>query len=107
MNKAQYELAVRLLGIPATITHVKTSVAVSVPKVGIANARKVGDAAIVNEYGINARIVTVLASDISFELEKFDMVVIAGEKLVLDAAIAVHEPGTGVDIGWRGFIRGK
>lgn len=107
MNKAQYALAIRMLGVPGTVTHKKDGTVTTVPKLGVANARKVNDANVVNEYGINARIITILADDIPFNLEKFDVVQLAGETLVLDGAIPVHEMTTGNVIGWRGFVRGK
>jgi hypothetical protein len=107
MNKATYKLGIQMLGIPGTITHIKTGVVKAVPKLGIANARNVGDVNIVNAYGVNARIVTIFADDLPFELTKFDTVDIPGEKLVVDSVIEVHEPGTGAIIGYRGIIRGK
>lgn len=107
MNKATYTMLIKTVGIPATITHKKDGATASVPRIGIANARAVGDVNILNAYGINARIVTVLADDIAFELEKFDVVQTSGETLVIDAVIKVHEPGTGNVIGYRGIVRGK
>lgn len=107
MNRTTYELAVNLLGIPGTVTHTKTGATQSVSRIGIANARSVGDVNIVNAYGINARILTFLQSSLPFEPEKFDVVEVTGERLVLDAVIPVHEPGSGVIIGFRGFVRGK
>lgn len=107
MNANQYALAIQMLGIPATVTHTKDATVKNVPKVGVANARRVNDLAIINEYGVNARIITVLAADVPFILEKFDVVELSGERLVLDGVIPVHEPKTGNIIGYRGFVRGK
>ena len=107
MNRSTYELVIKTLGIPGDVTHVKTGTKESVSRIGVANARSVGDVNIVNAYGINARIVTFMSSSLSFEPETFDVVEFPGERLVLDAVIPVHEPGTGVVIGYRGFVRGK
>lgn len=107
MNKAIYRMGIQMLGIPGKVTNKKTGVAKDVARLGIANARNVGDVNIVNAYGLNARIVTIFVDDIPFTLEKFDTVDLIAERLVVDSVIEVHEPGTGAVIGYRGIIRGK
>lgn len=107
MNKAIYRMGIYMLGVPGTVTNKKTGVVKPVERLGIANARNVGDVNIVNAYGVNARIVTIFSDDLPFMLEKFDTVDLISEKLVVDSVIEVHEPGTGAVIGYRGIIRGK
>lgn len=102
--RREYERTVRRLGVPASVTSVKTSTTTSGIQVGIAGTGQ--EIALVNEYGVGSRIVTILAADVPFTVAKFDVVEVAGERLVLDFVRLVHEPGSGDVMGYRGIVRG-
>lgn len=107
MNRAQYELAIRTLGIPMDFHQVKPPSAVKTTVGGIATAKN--DDPVVNSYGIGTKIITLMQSDLPSVPEKFDSVTInaGAERIVFEAVFPVHEPKTGAVIGFRCVAKGK
>lgn len=107
MNELQYRQLIDMLGVPCTFKQAKPpQVQIAIPKVGLASP-KVTDP-IVNAYGVGSRVVTIAAASLpGLAPEKFDSVLIQAERLVFEAVIPAHEPGTGKVIGWRCIVKGK
>jgi hypothetical protein len=107
MNRVQYELIIRTLGIPMVFHQVKTPAITKSTIGGIATAKN--DDPVVNSYGIGAKVITLMQSEIPTPPEKFDFVTInaGAEKVVFEAVFPVHEPKTGAVIGFRCIAKGK
>ncbi len=105
MTRAQYESVIDLLGVSATYTHVKSGVQVTIPKVGIRTNST--NEALVNAYGVGSKTITVKASSLVTQPEKFDAMLINNERMVVEAVTLVHEPSSGNIIGYRCYIKGK
>ena len=104
-SKQDYESVINTLGVSAIYSTAKSPVVTKTITVGFASASK-EDVAIVNSYGIGARIITVKASDMTQPPVKFDHVMIGTEKFVFDTVNDVHLPG-GAVVGYRCYCRGK
>ena len=109
LSRKDYNNTMRLLGVPMVLHQVKPPNAViNLPFAGIATPRK--DIEVINNYGVGSKVITILESDTGSTIpEKFDYVIVGsgGEKLVFEAVVKVHEPATGVVIGYRCYVRGK
>lgn len=107
MNRSQYELAIRTLGIPMEFRQAKTPGIIKPTIGGIATAKS--DDQIINSYGIGTKIITLMQSELSVVPEKFDSVTINGgvERVTFEAVFPVHEPKTGAVIGFRCVVKGK
>jgi hypothetical protein len=93
-----------LLSTPAVWTQTKAPHATKSLEVGIKTAGP-KDEAIINAYGVNAKIITMAAKDFTDPPEQFDQLVIGGEVLVL---ADVHPSNIGnTVVFWKGYVRGK
>jgi hypothetical protein len=101
--KTEYEKVIDMLGVPMAWTHVKTSTTANVTA-GMKIATD-EDTALVQSYGIGARIITVKASDFTIPPEKFDRFAVQSEVYIAEAVAPVHLNGT--LLGYRVYIRGK
>ena len=102
--KAQYERTIDMLGVQATW---KQAVGGGSQALTI-GSRIAGDKddAIVNAYGIGARIFTLKAADFPTNPPvKFDTLTIGTETHVIDHVAPVHMNGS--TFGYRCFVRGK
>jgi hypothetical protein len=104
---ASYEKVIDLLGVVASLQHVKPpSTTVANIKVGFAGISK-EDQVLVNSYGINGKVITFKAVDVvATPPTKFDSVTMAsGETYTIDTVMPVHLPG-GAIVGFKAYIRG-
>jgi hypothetical protein len=99
---AAQEQTLDLLGVPASWRQAKPPNATINLNVGMKTASW-KDEELVNAYGINARVFTLKARDVS-KLEKFDQITIGAERYTMDAAIPVYINGQLVF--WKGIVRG-
>jgi len=104
--KTEYDRAVDSLGFPATFTVAKTDASIKIPKVGFATIGR-DDDALIQAYGVGARVITIKASDVTAPPVKFDRITIGAEVFTFEAVHNVHLPGTGAIIAYRCFSRGK
>lgn len=102
---ADYDKVIDTLGLNAILHIAKSPADVKPVKVGFATATK-EDTALVNSYGVGARIITIKASETTQPPVKFDHVMIGAEKFVFDTVTDVHLPG-GAVVGYRCYCRGK
>jgi hypothetical protein len=105
ITREQYNSVIDALGVPAEYCHTKTQTKVSINKVGIATNKT--NEALVNAYGVGSKTITIKQSSLSVTPEKFDYVIINSEKMVFEFVTSVLEPGTGVVIGFRCYVKGK
>ena len=100
---AAYESVVDTLGVPATWAQTKDPQASADVVVGF---RTVGlqEEAIINAFGIGAKVITVKVSDIPV-VEKFDRFTITGERYTIDAVMPTHLNGT--LIFHKCYVKGK
>jgi hypothetical protein len=101
--KSSFERAVADLGVPASWERAKVEGSAARLTVGFRTAG-VKDEAIVNAYGINAVIMTVLASEALVPPEKFDSFIVQGVRHTADAVHPVNLNGE--VIGWKVYVRG-
>jgi len=93
-----------LLSTPAVWTQAKPPKATKAISVGIKTA-SARDEAIINAYGVAAKIILMKASDFTTPPEQFDQLTIGAETLVL---ADTHPVNVGnVVIFWKGYVRGK
>lgn len=105
-DKASYDRLIDVLGIPASLHYTKVPADVHpLPKIGFATVSKQDDA-IINAYGVGARIITIKASDVTRAPIKFDRVQVGSEFYTIDTVTDVHLPGTGSIVGYRCFCKG-
>lgn len=102
--KSQYERVIDTLGVPMSWTHIKSGLTLSV--IGGIKIAGNEDIAIVNAYGIGARIITVKASSFpTTHPEKFDKFVVGSETYIIENVSPVHFNGELV--GYRVFTKGR
>jgi hypothetical protein len=102
--RAALSNALALLATPAVWTQAKPPHATKNIEVGIKTA-SARDEAIINAYGVGAKVITFKASDFPQPPEQFDQLVIGGETLVL---ADVHPANVGNIVQtWKGYVRGK
>jgi hypothetical protein len=105
LTRAHYNSVIDTLGVPAEYCHIKTQEKILINKVGISTNKS--NEALVNAYGVGGKTITIKQSSLSMTPEKFDYVIINGEKMVFDFVTSVHEAGTGTVIGYRAYCVGK
>jgi limonene-1,2-epoxide hydrolase len=107
VNESQYRSVINRLGFPGTFEKVKPPhTRINIARIGQRALRP--DDALVNSYGVGARIVTIAAADLPGVVpEKFDAVRIGDERIVFEHVEPAHEPGSGKVIGWRCYVKGK
>lgn len=102
----EYALLIDTLGVPAKLHYTKLPAdVVSLAKIGFATVSKQDDA-IINAYGVGARIITIKASDVTRAPIKFDRIEVGSEFYTIDTVTNVHLPGTGTVVGYRCFAKG-
>lgn len=101
---AAFNQAIGALGLPASIHYAKGQPDKSIPQVGFASVSKT-DEALVNAYGVAAKVITIRFGDVTTPPSKFDIVTIGGEDFTLADAHPIH-CGTAV-IGWKCYSMGK
>ena len=102
--QAAFANAFGLLSTPAVWTQAKPPHATKNIEVGIKTA-SVRDEAIINAYGVGAKIITMKASDFTTPPEQFDQIAIGGETYVL---ADVHSSVIGNVVQFhKGYVRGK
>jgi len=101
---AAFNQAIGALGLPASIHYAKGQPDKSIPQVGFASVSKT-DEALVNAYGVAAKVITVRAGDVVTPPSKFDIITVGAEKFTLADAHPIH-CGTAV-IGWKCFSTGR
>ena len=103
---ASYEKVIDLLGVVASLQHVKPpSTTVANIKVGFSSISK-DDQALVNSYGVGGKVITIKAADVTaLAPVKFDRVTVGTEAYTIDAVVPVHLPG-GAVVGYRCFVKG-
>ena len=102
--KGSFEQVVGLLGVPSTWTQAKPPHGTAAINVGLKTAGP-KDVEIVNAFGIDAKILTIRAIDMTTPPEKFDTFTVNGERFTADAVHPVLLNGT--VIGWKIYIRGS
>jgi hypothetical protein len=102
--QAAFANAFGLLSTPAVWTQAKPPHATKNINVGIKTA-SARDEAVINAYGIGAKILTFKASEFTTLPEQFDQITIGGETYVL---ADVHSANVGnVVLHFKGYVRGK
>jgi len=102
--KSQYNFTIDTLGTPMQWVHVKSGLTKTV-NAGMKIAGD-NDAALVQAYGVGARIITVKAIDFSTDKpEKFDKFVSGAETYIAEAVHPVHLNAE--VIGYRVYIKGR
>ena len=101
--KAQYERTIDTLGIPMVWTHTKTSATANL--VGGMRIATDEDTALVQSYGVGARIITLKAAGLTGAPEKFDRFAVLNEVYIAESVAPVHLNGT--LLGYRVYIKGK
>jgi hypothetical protein len=101
---AAFNQAIGVLGIPAYIISAKTSVRIDLPSVGFASMGK-QDEALVNAYGVAAKVITIRADQIANIPEKFDTMFIGAERFVLAGVHPIY-CGPAV-IGYKCYAKGS
>jgi len=101
---AAFNQAIGALGLSASIHYAKGQPDKAIPQVGFASVSKT-DEALVNAYGVAAKVITIRAGDVTTPPSKFDIVTIGVEKFTLAAAHPIH-CGTAV-IGWKCYSMGR
>jgi len=101
---AAFNQAIGALGLPASIQYAKGQPNKTIPQVGFASVSKT-DEALVNAYGVAAKVITIRVTDVTTPPSKFDIVTIGTEKFTLADAHPIH-CGTAV-IGWKCYSTGR
>lgn len=92
-----------MLSTPAVLTHVASGATVNLG-VGIKTAGP-QDTAIVNAWGVDARVITMKVADVAgFTPDKFDYITLGGERMVF-AAVHVHRVND-VSLFYKGYVKG-
>lgn len=107
LTRAEYEATIDRFGVPVTFRQAKAPHVIrAIDHAGIATPK--GDEALANGLGVGSKVITVKASDLpNLAPEKFDRLDTPVERLVIDSVAPVHEPATGLVIGWRCLIKGR
>jgi hypothetical protein len=95
-----------VLGIPITYTTAKPPVVVKNLKAIVqpVNSR---DEALVNSYGVGAKTIQILASDLPIAPLKFDTVLCQNERMVIDTVVTQNTRGTGAISFYLCYVKGK
>lgn len=101
--KSQYEMVIDTLGVPMVYSHTKTGATVNL--VGGMRIASDEDQALIQSYGVGARIITLKASAITVPPEKFDRFTVQSETYIAEAVVPVHL--NGALIGYRVYIKGR
>jgi len=102
--RAGYELVIETLGTPATWTQAKPPHATKSVTAGLKIAGNEDDA-LVQAYGVGARVITVKAKDFTAAPEKFDRVTMGSETMTIEAVHPVHL--NAALVGYKLYVRGK
>ena len=102
--RGSWESVVALLGVPASWERAK-AMGTQVPVVVGFKTAGVKDVEVIQSYGINAKIITVRAIDVSVPPEKFDTFTIHNERHTADAVHPVNLNGS--VIGWKIYVQGS
>jgi CRISPR/Cas system CMR-associated protein Cmr3 (group 5 of RAMP superfamily) len=91
--KAAFAFAIDFLGLPAVLTEatVRSATPTHTFRVGF-NAVNIQDEALVNSYGINAKVITMKASE-GYKPKKFDSIVVNGQKYFVDGTQEISVGG--------------
>lgn len=103
LMREQYERTIDTLGVPMQWTNTKTNTTKSV--VGGMKIATDADLALVQSYGVGARVITIKAAGLTTEPEKFDRFAVQGAIYVAESVAPVHLNGTLV--GFRIYIKGR
>ena len=103
---AIYSQLIDTLGVVASLQRVKDLAnTTNNIRVGFSTISK-EDIALVNAYGVGAKVITFKHSDVSgTPPAKFDLVTIGAERYVIDTVVPVHLPG-GAVVGHKAYIKG-
>jgi hypothetical protein len=101
--QAATEAVVDTLGVPATWTQTKSPNATADVVVGF---RTLGyaDEALINAYGIGAKVLTIKVSAVAV-VDKFDRITVGPETYTIDAVMPVHL--NGVHLFHKCYVKGK
>ena len=101
--REQYERVIDTLGVPMQWTNTKSNTTRSV--VGGMKIATDEDLALVQSYGVGARVITIKASGLTVEPEKFDRFAVQDAVFVAESVAPVHLNGS--LIGFRIYIKGR
>lgn len=101
--RGSFEQVIGLLGVPVSVTQTKPPKAVVNTIAGVRTAG-MNDQAIVNAYGHNTIIFTLMKKDFATDPEKFDKITYNGKTYVMDAVHPVLLNGT--LIGFKVYSKG-
>jgi hypothetical protein len=101
--KAQYDRTIDVLGVPMMWAEAKSAATASL----VAGLRIASDAenAVVQAYGVGARIITIKAASLPQAPVKFDRFIMGGEVMVAEHVSPVHL--TGKLVGYRVYVKGR
>lgn len=102
--KEGFDLAIGLLGVPATHRTASTSLPTPIPFVGFSSISR-EEESFIQAYGISGKVVTVKLVDLPSMPIKFDSFEVKSERYVIDLVRPIHLNGE--LIGWKCFCKGK
>lgn len=95
-----------VLGVPVTFSSAKPP-SVSKEIDAIVQPINSRDEGLINSYGVGAKTIQILASDLPIAPLKFDTVICAGERMVIDTVVAHNTRNSGAVCFYLCYVQGK
>jgi hypothetical protein len=95
-----------VLGVPVTFTSAKPP-SVTKNLKAIVQPINSRDEGLINSYGVGAKTIQILASDLSIAPLKFDTVMCQNERLVIDTVVNQYVRGNGSISFYLCYVKGK